>query len=107
MNVTEFYREAIDAIAAEPDEVNLKELSKQAEKLADMVGWADGVIDKDGQVSKAFILLQEQTRSRHKTTGDENLAILHDALGNLLAAIIRHDDDLRPSTNNDDDNMEM
>lgn len=107
MTVNEFHRAAVAALAKEPDMVVLKNLAKQAEQLADMVGWADGVIDKNGSVSDAFIQLQAQARLRHESSGDENLAIFHDALGNLVAAIFQHDEDLRPSSSHDDDNIEM
>ena len=105
--VTEFHRMAVAALAAEPDELILKDLAKQAQQLADMVGWADGIIDKDGRVSEAFIQLQAQARLQHETTGDQNVAILHDALGDLLAAIFRHDEDLIPSSYEDDDSAEL
>ena len=98
---------AVAALAAEPDEAILIDLAKHAQQLSDMVGWADGIIDKDGRVSEAFIQLQAQARSQHEATGDENVAILHDALGGLLAAIFQHDEDLMPSSNNDDDSVEM
>lgn len=93
---------AVTALAAEPDEVILIELAKQAQQLSDMVGWADGLIDKEGRVSEAFIKLQAQARTQHEVTGDKNVAIFHDALGGLLAAIFRHDDDLIPSSDDDD-----
>ncbi len=95
------------ALAAEPDEAVLTDLAKHAQQLADMVGWADGIIDKHGRVSEAFIQLQAQARSQHEATGDENVAILHDALGDLLAAIFRHDEDLMPSSNDDNASIEM
>ncbi|MEN8129725.1 MAG: hypothetical protein ABFS45_05930 [Pseudomonadota bacterium] len=107
MTITEFHRMAVAALAAEPDETILIELAKQAQQLSDMVGWADGVIDKERRVSEAFIQLQAQARSQHEATGDQNVAILHDALGGLLAAIFQHDEDLMPSPNNDDDSVEM
>ncbi len=107
MTVTEFHQAAVAALAAAPDEVILKDLAKQAQQLADMVGWADGIINKDGRVSEAFIQLQAQARSQHEATGDENVAILHDALSDLLAAVFRHDEDVTPSSNDDDDSDEM
>lgn len=98
---------AVAALAADPDEVILKDLAKQALQLSDMVGWADGIIDKDGRVSGAFLQLQAQARSQHDATGDGSVAILHDALGDLLAAIFRHDEDLMPASSDDDDSVEM
>jgi len=107
MTVTEFHRAAVAALAAEPDEFVLKDLAKQAQQLADMVGWANDVIDKDGSVSEAFLKLQAQARSQYEATSDPNIATLHDALGDLIAAVYRHDDDLTPSSADDDGSVEI
>lgn len=107
MTVTEFHQATVAALATEPDEVVLRNLVKHAQQLCDMVGWADGIIDKDGRVSEEFLKLQAQARSQYEDNNDENIASLHDALGNLLAAIFQHDDDLKPSSDNDDDNAKM
>lgn len=102
VTITEFHQKALAALAAEPDEVTLIDLAKEAQQLSDMVGWADGIINKEGRVSEAFTRLQAQARARHEATGDKNVAIFHDALGNLLAAIYRHDEDLTPASAGDD-----
>lgn len=98
MTVTEFHRAALAALATETDEVTLKELAKQAHQLADMVGWASGIIDKKGVVSDAFLKLQAKARSHYETNSDQNVALLHDAIGDILAAVLRHDEDLTPSS---------
>lgn len=103
MTISEYYRLVVEALAAEPDETVLIELANQAQQLSDMVGWADGIIDKDGLVSEAFTDLQAQARLKHEATGDKNIAILHDAVDSLLVAIFRHDEDFRPTTDDDDD----
>jgi len=103
MTVTEFHTAALAALASEPNPTILKELAKQAQQLADMVGWADGIIDKDGQVSTAFLQLQNQARTQYKANNDSNLATFHDELGNLLAAIVKHDEDLELSPDGNDD----
>lgn len=105
MTVTEFHQAAAAALAAKPNQDILIGLAKQAQELSDMVGWADGIIDKDGLVSEAFFQLQESAKSQHETTGDKNVAILHDAIGDLMSAIYRHDEDVTPSTNDDDDSV--
>ncbi len=107
MTITEFHRKAVAALATEPAEAVLIDLSKQAQELSDMVGWADGIIDKEGRVSEAFFKLQAQARTQHEATGDQNLAIFHDALGDLLAAVFRHDEDLTPSSNAGDDGVDI
>ena len=98
---------AVAALATSPDEAILKDLAKQAQLLSDMVGWADGIIDKEGRVSEAFFQLQAQARTQHEATGDQSVAIFHDALGDLLAAIYRHDEDLTPSSNDNDESVDM
>ncbi len=94
---------AAEALAAEPDEESLIELAKEAQQLADMVSWAGGIIDKKGRVSEALFWLQKQAVKKHKATDDQNVAILHDAIGELIAAVYRHDEDLEPSSESDDD----
>ena len=53
--------------------------------------------------SEAFTRLQAQALSKHEATGDKNIAILHDAMDGLLVAIFRHDEDFRPSPDDDND----
>ena len=103
MTISEYHRRVMEALNAEPDEVVMIELAKQAQQLSDMVGWADGVIDKNGRVSQAFTRLQAQARSIHEATGDQNIAILHDAMDGLLVAIFRHDENFGLSPDDDYD----
>lgn len=105
MTVTEFHREAVLALAAEPNELVLTNLVKVAHELGDMVSWAEDIIDKEGRVSTAFLKLQAQARAKFEDTRNENIAALHDEIGNILAAIHKHDEDLTPSTDSDDDNF--
>ena len=107
MTITEFHAKAAAAIAAEPNQDLLIELAKEAQELADMVSWAEGVIDKEGRVSEAFSWLQKQAVKQHEATGDKNVAILHDAVSDLLAAIYRHDEDFDPSSNAGDNAVDI
>jgi len=91
------------ALAAESDEEILQNLAGEARQLADMVGWADDIIDKNDRVSDAFMDLQARAKTRYEASKSEDVAVLHDAIGDLMIAITRHDDDLRPSTDTDDD----
>ena len=93
----------MNALAAEPDEEILQDLAGEAQQLGDMVGWADDIIDQDERVSDAFHDLQARAKAQHEATKDDNVAILHDAIGALMVAILQHDDDLKPSTDTDDD----
>ena len=91
------------ALAAEPDAEILQGLTVNAQQIADMVGWADDVIDKDDRVSEAFAGLQARAKTYYEACKHEDVAVLHDAIGDLMVAIIRHDEDLTPSTDGDDD----
>jgi len=102
MTISEFHRLAMAALAAEPDETVLIDLAKEAQQLSDMVGWADGIIDQEGRVTEALDGLRAQARAQHEASSDNSVAILHDALGNLLAAIYQHDEDLTSSSDTDD-----
>ena len=107
MTITEFHQAVMEALAVDPDEEVLQDLAGQAQQLGDMVGWADDIIDKDSRVSDAFHDLQTRARTQHDATKDDNVAILHDAIGTLMGAILRHDEDLKPSTDSDDDSGVM
>ena len=91
------------ALAVEPDEEILQDLTGEAQKIADMVGWADDILDKDDRISDAFIDLQTRAKTYYEACKHEDVAVLHDAIGDLMVAIIKHDIDLTPSTDVDDD----
>lgn len=103
MTIKEFHQAVMAALAAEPDDEILQNLAGEAHQLADMVGWADDIINKDDRVSDAFLDLQARAKAYYEASKNENVAVLHDAIGNLMVAIIRHDDDLVPSTDSDED----
>jgi len=103
MTIAEFHRAVIDALAVEPHDETLQSLAGEAQQLADMVGWAEGAIDKEGRVSDAFMDLTARARAQHDATKNDNVALLHDAIGELMAAILRHDADFDPSSDSNDD----
>jgi hypothetical protein len=98
MTISEFHQTAMEALVGDPDNIVLMDLIKQAHELADMVGWADSVIDQEGKISDAFTVLKDRARAKHESTSNKNVATLHDTINDLLSAIYRHDDDLTPST---------
>ena len=104
MTIVEFHQAAMEALVGEPDNTVLMDIIKKAQELGDMVGWADSIIDKDGKVSEAFAVLKDRARAQHEKTGNQHFAILHDAVSDLLSSIYKHDDDLTPSTFDDNDN---
>ena len=103
MTITEFHQAVMEALAVEPDKDTLQDLTGEAHHIADMVGWADDIINKDDRVSDAFLALQERAKTYYEACKHEDVALLHDAIGDLMVAIIRHDEDLTPSTDGDED----
>ncbi|HSW51752.1 MAG TPA: hypothetical protein VLG93_00865 [Sulfuricaulis sp.] len=78
-------------------------LAREAGRLADMVGWASGPIDPQGQLLERLAALQEDLSARNAQTGDAGIAMLHDALTVLGRAIARHDEQLDPDSAGDDE----
>ena len=105
MTIVEFHSAAMDALKNDPNEITLMDLTKQAHELCDMVSWAESIIDKDDKVSEAFAHLKSLARSQHEATQNQHVAVLHDAISDLLSAIYKHDDDLTPSKHENDDSL--
>ena len=103
MTISEFHQAVMAALAVEPNKDILQDLSGEAQALADMTGWADDTIDKDDHVFDALTDLQSRAKRYFDACKLEDVAVLHDAIGNLIVAIIRHDEDLTPSTDGDED----
>lgn len=97
MNLNEFHVAVCDALSHMPESLPLGRLALEAERLADMTGWAIGPIDPHGHVIAAFEALKQQARQRFEETSNPGLAQLHDGLVELINAIARHDDDLNPA----------
>lgn len=91
------------ALSGDPNNIVLMDLTKQAHEISDMVSWADSIIDKENKVTEAFTVLKDRARAKYESTSNKNIAILHDAVNDLLSEIYRHDDDLTPSTFDDND----
>jgi len=83
--------------------VHCESLARETERLADMVGWANGPIDADGQLLTRLAALQDDLRIRHTQASEPTLALLHDALTDLGRAIARHDADLDASNSSEDE----
>ena len=78
-------------------------LAREAGRLADMVGWATGPIDPQGQLLERLAMLQEDLTARQARADDAGIAMLHDALTVLGRAIARHDEQLDPGSAGDDE----
>lgn len=102
MTLNELYRDMRAALQGSVDAAAIDRLTTEASRYAGTVGWAEGVIDKDGRIGEAFDSLREMARARFEKTRDSDIATLHDALADLLLAIRSHDEDLDPSSDNVD-----
>jgi hypothetical protein len=78
-------------------------LGRAADNLADMVGWASGPIDPDGQWLERLAALQADLQHRHRHSPDTALVALNDRLTRLGQAIARHDADLEAGAADADD----
>ncbi len=102
MTLTQLYREIRAALQSPVDEATLDRLTAEADRYASTVGWAEGIIDKDGRITAAFDGLREVARASYERVGDSNSATLHDALAALVLAIRSHDQDLDPMSESDE-----
>ncbi len=69
-------------------------LAREAEGLADMVGWANGPIDPLGQWLERLSALQDDLQHRHAQASAPEILLLNDRLTRLGQAIAQHDRDL-------------
>lgn len=94
--------QAIERYLAAPDPAALPVLTQDTLNLADMVGWAEGPIDPEGRFTERLIVLLAALRSYYDTAPDDGVAALHDSLGQLADAVVRHDRDLDRGDSDDD-----
>lgn len=80
-----------------------EELAREAQRLADMVGWATGPIDPGGQLLERLAALQDDLIARHAKLGEEHVLMLHNAFTELGRAISRHDEQLDPDSAGEDE----
>lgn len=69
-------------------------LARQADGLADMVGWANGPIDPLGQWLERLSALQDDLQQRYAHSGEPGITLLNDRLTRLGQAIAQHDGDV-------------
>lgn len=104
MTLNDLYREMRVALEGSVDAAAIDRLTTGASRFASTVGWAEGVIDKDGRIAEAFDNLREMALSRFEKTRDSDISTLHNALADLILAIRTHDEDIDPSPGNDEQN---
>jgi hypothetical protein len=102
MTLNELYSGMRAALENTVDAATIDQLTLETARYASTVGWAEGVIDKDGRIVEAFDKLRLTALTRFEQTRDPNLASLHDALAKLVLAVSTHDEDIDPSPDNDD-----
>jgi len=107
MNLGELHGLAGRALAGEPDSRALRGASTMALQLAEMVGWAPARIDPRGEVRAALDALRASARSAYEKQDVAEIALLHDALADLMDAIARHDLDLEPGNAAGEDIVEI
>ena len=101
-------RELIDSVTASIDSHAATDnsrvvLAQAASDIADMVGWAGGPIDPQGQALARIQSLMERLRAIHDQLPNPSVAALHDSLAQLSRAIERHDRDLEQGPVDDED----
>lgn len=79
-----------------------RQAANMALHLAEMVGWAPGLIDPKGEVGSMLDALRSESRARYEADSRSDIAALHDAIADLMDAIARHDRDLDPRAADDD-----
>lgn len=108
MTLNQLYEEMRAALSTNPgssmDAATVDRLSTGAQRFASTVGWAQGVIDKDGNIASAFGGLRDLAQKRLEIPTDSrpdgSLVTLYEALSNLILAVQNHDEDLDPSADN-------
>ncbi len=103
MQVLELLRQSSVVAQTGGTPAQCEALAREAERLADMVGWAIGPIDRGGQLLERLAALQDDLRLRHAQTSEPALALLHNALTELGRAIARHDEQLDASSASEGD----
>ena len=103
MKLPELMRAVSDVAQTGGTPARCEGLAREAGRLADMVGWAGGPIDPQGQLLERLATLQEDLNVRQARTNDAGIALLHDALTVLGRAIARHDEQLDPGSAGDDE----
>jgi hypothetical protein len=103
MKLPELMRAIGDVAQTGGTAAHCETLAREAGRYADMVGWAGGPIDPQGQLLERLAALQEDLTLRQGQNRDAGLAMLQDALTSLGRAIARHDEQLDPGSAAEDE----
>jgi hypothetical protein len=96
--------QSVERFLDAPEPAAVPVLTQAIVDLADMVGWAPGPIDPNGRFADRLLALLTRLRERHAAEADAGVAAIHDALGTLGDAIVRHDRDF--SADDPDDTVQ-
>ena len=107
MTINDLYREMRAALDGSVDAAAIDRLTTEARRFSSTVGWAEGVIDKDGRIAEAFGALREAALARFEKARDSDIATLHDALADLILAVRSHDEDIDPSPDSEVDGHDI
>lgn len=107
MKLPELYQRLQAALAAPLNVDDLTLFTQHAKELAALTTWAPGIIDPTGQACAINIELEGQIRALYEAEASDSLAALHDALLDLRSAIIQHDEDLTPSKDSGQDDVDF
>jgi hypothetical protein len=103
MKLTELFEAVGEVAQTGAPASHCEVLAREAESLADMVGWANGPIDPEGRMLERLAALQDNLALRHVHTTDPALAMLQNALSDLGRAIARHDEQLGSDSDGEDE----
>ena len=96
MNLRDLQAAATTALSAVPNRRELHRAAGMASSLAEMVGWAPASIDPRGEVRAVLDEIRATARQLFESGGQQEVAVLHDAIAGLMDAIALHDRDLEP-----------
>jgi len=103
MNLRQFHRDAMAALAAESNRQELEQISNMASSLAEMVGWAPDIIDPRGEVCAVLERIRSSAGQLYESKRRREVAVFHDSVAGLMDAIAGHDRDLEPDNLGDEE----
>ena len=95
MNIQLFHGAATAVLDGEASRFDTRGVAGMAVQMAEMVGWAPGLIDPGGELHNGLERLRQKARARYERDPHPAMASLHDAIADLIDAVARHDRDLR------------
>lgn len=101
MGIAELFRTINTTVQTGASTDQYEKLAHDTSNLADMVGWAPGLIDPEGEWLERLAQLQNTIEIRQRQTQELTLMLLNDRLTYLGQTIARHDADVSGSDEDD------